>query len=55
MGLFAALTLYRRFGLQVSGRARGSPAVRALLEVAAAGRPHTEAAGEAGTAAIAAA
>ena len=49
-----AQPLYRRFGLQVSGRARGSPAVRALLEVAAAGHPYTEAAGEARTAPIAA-
>ena len=50
-----AQPLYRRFGLQFSGRTRGSPAVRALLEVAGAGHPYTEAAGKARTAAIAAA
>lgn len=37
--------LYRRFGLQAAARAWGSPAVQAVLDVAAAGRPHAEAAG----------
>ena len=44
--------LYRRFGLQASARARSSPAVRALLEVAA-GHTQVEAARDARTAATA--
>jgi hypothetical protein len=45
---------HRQFGPQVSARARGSPAARALLEVAAVGHAHTEAAEETEVAAIAA-
>jgi DNA-binding transcriptional LysR family regulator len=51
--LHLADPLYRRFGLQVSSRARGSPAVRALLEVAAAGHPHAGAARDTGVASTA--
>ena len=43
-----------RFDPQVSAHARGSPAARALLEVAAVGHAHTEAAEDAEVAAIAA-